>query len=54
VFLITHRPSALATADLLLLLRDGQVQAFGPRDQVLAQLRQAAQQAPATLAAQPA
>jgi ATP-binding cassette subfamily C exporter for protease/lipase len=55
VFLITHRPSALAAADQLLLLRDGQVHAFGPRDQVLAQLRQANPPAPpSSLAAQPA
>jgi ATP-binding cassette subfamily C exporter for protease/lipase len=39
VVLITHRPSAIALADQLLLLRDGQVQANGPRDAVLAALR---------------
>ena len=41
VFLITHRPGIVAVADRLLILRDGQVQADGPRDQVLAALRQA-------------
>lgn len=42
VFLITHRPGALAVADQLLILRDGRVQAQGPRDAVL-QALQAAQ-----------
>ena len=44
VFLITHRPGAVAVADRILLLRDGTVQADGPRDTVLADL-QSAQQA---------
>ena len=44
VFLITHRPGAVAVADRILLLRDGAVQADGPRDTVLADL-QSAQQA---------
>ncbi|MDY0071465.1 MAG: type I secretion system permease/ATPase [Thauera sp.] len=43
--IITHRTSVLAIADHMLLLRDGNQQAFGPRDQVLAALNQAAQQA---------
>jgi ATP-binding cassette subfamily C exporter for protease/lipase len=46
VFLITHRPGIVAVADRLLLLRDGRVQAEGPRDGVLAGLR-AAQAQPA-------
>lgn len=46
VFLITHRPGAVAVADRLLLLRDGQVQAQGPRDAVIAAL-QAQRPAPA-------
>lgn len=41
VFLITHRPGILAVADRLLILRDGLVQADGPRDEVLAALRAA-------------
>ena len=41
VFLITHRPGAVALADQLLVLRDGQVQHLGPRDVVLAQLKAA-------------
>jgi len=46
VFLITHRPGAVAVADQLLLLRDGQVQAQGPRDAVIAAI-QAQRPAPA-------
>lgn len=42
VFLITHRPGAIALADWLLLLKDGQLTASGPRDAVLAALRAAA------------
>ena len=49
---MTHRTSVLAVADKMLVLRDGQMQAFGPRDDVLAALNKAAQQAaqPATQA----
>jgi ATP-binding cassette subfamily C exporter for protease/lipase len=42
VVLITHRPGVLAVADRLLILRDGRVQADGPRDTVLAALRASA------------
>jgi ATP-binding cassette, subfamily C, bacterial exporter for protease/lipase len=42
VVLITHRTAVLPACDKLLVLRDGQVAAFGPRDEVLQQLRQAA------------
>ena len=42
VVLITHRPGILAVADRLLILRDGRVQADGPRDAVLTALRAAA------------
>lgn len=45
VFLITHRPGAVAVADRILILRDGQVQADGPRDAVIAALQAAPQQA---------
>ncbi len=37
VLIITHRPSVLANADKILVLREGQVQVFGPRDEVMAQ-----------------
>jgi ATP-binding cassette, subfamily C, bacterial exporter for protease/lipase len=39
VVLITHRGSALALADRIVLLVDGQIRADGPREAVLAQLR---------------
>jgi len=45
VLLITHRPGIVAVADQLLLMRDGRVQAHGPREEVLAALQAA--QAPA-------
>lgn len=35
VVVIAHRPSALAGIDLVLILADGQVQAFGPKEEVL-------------------
>jgi PrtD family type I secretion system ABC transporter len=59
IVVITHRPSVLHAADKMLLMRDGQVELFGSRAQVMAQLAppaarramQAGQQAP-KLAAQ--
>jgi ATP-binding cassette, subfamily C, bacterial exporter for protease/lipase len=39
VFLVTHRTNVVAAVDHILVLRDGQVSAFGPRDEVLAKLR---------------
>ena len=48
VFLITHRPGAMSVADRILLLRDGQVRADGPRDAVIAALQAAARPAPST------
>jgi ATP-binding cassette subfamily C exporter for protease/lipase len=44
VFLITHRPAAVAVADRIVILNDGRVQVDGPRDAVIATLR--AQQSP--------
>jgi len=41
--IITHRTSVLPAADKILLLRDGQLAAYGPRDQVLAALQKAQQ-----------
>ena len=43
--IMTHRTSVLGVADKMLVLRDGMQQAFGPRDEVLAALHQAQQQA---------
>ena len=51
VVLVTHRPGILAVADRLLVLRDGVVQAEGPRDAVLAALRTAQTQAHAAASA---
>ena len=45
VLVITHRTSILPAADKVLMLREGQVAAFGPRDEVLAALQKAQQQA---------
>ena len=42
---MTHRTSVLAVADKMLVLREGSQHAFGPRDEVLAALNQAAAQA---------
>jgi ATP-binding cassette subfamily C exporter for protease/lipase len=36
---MTHRTSVLAAIDKILVLRDGQVAGFGPRDEVLAALQ---------------
>ncbi len=47
--LVTHQPSMLTVADTVMVLRDGAVQAFGPRDAVLASLAKAGE-APAKVA----
>ena len=54
VVLMTHRASVLAAADKVLLLVEGAQQAFGPRDEVLANLNKAREGAPATAQAAPA
>ena len=45
VFLITHRPGAMAVADRLIILRDGEIFADGPKETVLATLRPTGQPA---------
>ncbi|AVR87902.1 type I secretion system permease/ATPase [Thauera aromatica] len=52
VFLITHRPGAIAVADQLVVLRDGRILMQGARDAVLAQLRPPAAQ-PAAVSPSP-
>jgi len=39
VFLITHRPGAVAAADRVIVLKDGQIVSDGPRESVMAGLR---------------
>jgi len=48
VIIVAHRPSALAAVDKILIMKDGRMQAFGPKDEVLAKLRRPAGQ-PVTL-----
>jgi ATP-binding cassette subfamily C exporter for protease/lipase len=45
VVVVTHRTSIVGVVDRLMVLRDGTVQAFGPRNEVLAALAKAAQAA---------
>ncbi len=42
VVIVSHRPATLATVDKILLMRDGKVEAFGDRSEVLAGLARAA------------
>jgi PrtD family type I secretion system ABC transporter len=39
VVVVTHRPSLLGVVDKILMLADGRVRLFGPRDQVFAEIR---------------
>jgi ABC-type protease/lipase transport system fused ATPase/permease subunit len=41
LLIVGHRPSTLAQADKILFLKEGRVQIFGPRDEVLGKLRRA-------------
>jgi ABC-type protease/lipase transport system fused ATPase/permease subunit len=43
VLLITHRPSIAAKCDRILMLRDGQIEIFGPAQDVLQKLAQGTQ-----------
>jgi ATP-binding cassette, subfamily C, bacterial PrsD len=50
VVVIAHRPSAIAGVDLLLVLNQGRLQAFGPKDEILSKvLQRDAQAAPRPL-----
>jgi ABC-type multidrug transport system ATPase subunit len=35
VIVVAHRPSAISVLDQLMMIRDGQMVAFGPKDEVL-------------------
>jgi ATP-binding cassette subfamily C exporter for protease/lipase len=52
VVVMTHRTSVLGVSDKILLLIDGAQQAFGPRDEVLAAMKQAQDKAAAQAQAQ--
>jgi ABC-type protease/lipase transport system fused ATPase/permease subunit len=52
VLVISHRASVLPAIDKLLVLREGQVAMFGPRDEVRQQLQQEAAHASAARAAE--
>ncbi len=45
LILVTHRPQILAIADQIMVLREGRMQACGPRDEVLRAIHQAMAQA---------
>lgn len=47
---MTHRTSILGIADKLLVMRDGAQQLFGPRDEVIAKIKEASAKAPAAKA----
>ncbi len=53
VIVIAHRPSALAGIDQLLALANGQVQVFGPKDEVMKRVLAAQQQASGASASPP-
>ena len=54
VFLITHRSGILAATDRLLLLKDGEIVLYGPRQQVIAAIQSSAAVVPTGAAPQPA
>ena len=54
VFLITHRPSAISVADRIMILRDGEIIADGPKQSVLAALRPASTTPPPAPSTPPA
>jgi len=46
--LVTHRPQVLSLADQIMVVREGRMQACGPRDEVLRAIREAMAQVQAT------
>ncbi len=54
VFIITHRASVLSQVQSLMVMREGALTMFGPRDQVLAELNKGARAAAPASAAKPA
>ena len=46
VVIVAHRPSAIASVELLLALHNGKTQAFGPKDEVLAKVMTASDRTP--------
>jgi PrtD family type I secretion system ABC transporter len=53
VVIVAHRPAALSAVDKLAVMRGGQLQMFGPKEEVLAKVIQPVAPSPATLAASP-
>jgi len=51
VLIIAHRPNAITHCDNLMVLSEGEVRLFGPRDEVLAQFNHPGTQAPGRVAA---
>ena len=50
---VAHRPSAIAAVDKVMMLSEGRVQAFGPKDEVLGRILAATPVAPAPVPAHP-
>jgi ATP-binding cassette subfamily C protein len=49
IIVIAHRPSAIAGVDHILVMNQGRMQAFGPKDEVLSKVLQRPASAPSTL-----
>jgi len=49
VVVVAHRPIGIEAVDQILVLKDGRMQAFGPKEQVLAQVLQPRVAAPAPI-----
>jgi len=51
VIIVTHKPAMLAHADKVLVIKDGAVEAFGPRNEIIGKAVRTASSAPAVVAA---